>query len=522
MLLFMKTNILEKLRNPAVTIFFVIALITISFAVFRVVYLSNKSDEANQAAAVSNGADVTDGADNQMKTTLVLYDGPNLLKQNDAAKISVQNKPLFVYNCPVNNTHSWVGEKEMTLDDIPMSYFDFEGKANVKIQLDKEKSLKNVVIRPLSAGIKPSVEGNTISFTVSSPGQYSIEYNEGVKNAVLLFANPLEKEQPDKNDKNVLYLGPGVWDLGTLTLEDNQTLYVAGGAVVYGSAYSGNTKNVSVKGRGIIDGSKYPGWLTPGATAKVPVNFETVENPTVDGVILMNPNAWTINGLSCTNGKINNVKIISSRQNGDGITLQSCNNFDIRNSFVRSWDDSIVVKNYQGNSNNINFANMVIWSDLAQSCEIGYETNKGSRPDSVISNISYDNITILHNFHKPVISIHNSDNATVRDIQYNNIVVEDASMGQGDAGANRQLIDFTIMQSGWSTTPDRGHIKNVTLSNIKVLDGKSTDSRMVGFDAEHKIENVTISGLEILGKKVKSTKEAGLSKNSFVSGLVFK
>ncbi|MDF2989187.1 MAG: type domain protein, partial [Eubacterium sp.] len=369
---------------------------------------------------------------------------------------------------------------------------------------------------------KPEVDGNIISFNIKDPGQYSIEYNNDVRNTVFLFANPLETDAPDKNDKNVLYLGPGVWDMGTLTLEENQTLYIAGGAVVYGNAYSNGTKNISVKGRGIIDGSNYSGWLTPGSTAKVPVNFEHVENPEVEGVILMNPNAWTLNCLSCTDGKIDNVKIISSRQNGDGITLQSCNDFNISNSFVRSWDDSIVVKNYEGNSNNINFSNMLIWTDLAQSCEIGYETNKGNRPDSVISNIYYDKITVLHNFHKPVISIHNSDNATVQDVKYNNIVVEDASMGQGDAGANRQLIDFTIMQSGWSTTTDRGQIKNISLNNIKVLGGKSTSSRMVGFDSNHKIENVTISGLEILGEKVTSSRGAGFLLNKYVSGLELK
>lgn len=515
MLAFMKTNLLVKLKNQAVIIFSVLALLSISFATFRVVSMVIKVDDVNKVDEVNE-------VNNQTKTTLVVYDGPNLLKQNDTAKISVQDKSLFVYNCPVNNTHTWVGDKVLTPDYVPMSYFDFEGKVNVKIKIEKVQSLKDVVIRPLSSGIKPIVEGNKISFTVKAPGQYSIEYNNDIKNTVFVFANPLETEGPDKNDKNVLYLGPGVWDMGTLTLEDNQTLYVSGGAVVYGNAYSNNTKNISVTGRGIIDGSKYPGWLTTGSTAKVPVNFEHVENPKVDGVILMNPNAWTLNCLSCTNGKINNVKIISSRQNGDGITLQSCNDFDITNSFVRSWDDSIVVKNYEGNTNNISFEDMLIWTDLAQSCEIGYETNKGNRPDSRISNIFYNNITILHNFHKPAISIHNSDNATVQDVKYNNIVVEDASMGQGDAGANRQLIDFTIMQSGWSTTTNRGKIKNVSFNNIKVMSGNATASRMIGFDKNHKIENITISGLEILGKKIKSAKSANLTKNNFVSDIVLK
>jgi tmRNA-binding protein len=496
----MKVNIFERSRKQAVLIFFVLAVVSVCFTTYRVIKLVNDPGKA----------------------TLVVYDGPNLIKESDIAKISVQNTKLFVYNSPVNNTHTWVDSKEMPVDYVPMSYFDFDGKVKVKIKLDKEKDLKNVVVRPLSAGINPKVSGNTISFTVKDPGQYSIEYNNDVKNTVFLFANPLETQVPDKNDKNGLYLGPGLWDIGTISLENDQTLYISGGAVVYGTAYASEAKNIAVKGRGIIDGSKNPGWLQPGSSAKVPINFNASFNVTVDGIILMNPNAWTLNCLSCTNGKINNVKIISSRQNGDGITLQSCDKFNISNSFVRSWDDSIVVKNYESNTDQISFDNMVIWTDLAQSCEIGYETNKGDNFDSKITNVSYNNISIIHNFHKPAISIHNSDNALVQNISYNNIVVEDASMGQGDAGANNQLIDFTIMKSGWTTTKDRGHIKDVSLNNIKVLSGKSTATRMLGFDKEHKIENVTISGLEILGQEIKSAKSANLTKNDFVSNVEFK
>lgn len=496
----METRILSKPGNQAVTVFFVLALISVCFAVFKV------------------GGMLQDKA----KVTLVVYDGPNLIEQNDTARISVQDKPLFVYNCPVNNTHTWVDSRVITPDYVPMGYFDFEGKVHVKIRLDKEQTLENVVIRPLSAGIKPVINSNTISFAIQTPGQYSIEYNNDIKKTVFLFANPLETDAPDQNDRNVFYIGPGLWDIGDMTLEDGQTLYVAGGAYVYGTANAGNAANVSVKGRGIIDGSKYPGWLTPGSAAKVPVNFSSVKNPNVDGIILMNPNAWTLNCLSCSDGKINNVKIISSRQNGDGITLQSCSNLTVADCFVRSWDDGIVVKNYEGNTNKITFSNILIWTDLAQSCEIGYETNKGNRAGSVISGVTYNNITVLHNFHKPVLSIHNSDNATVRNISYNNIVIEDASMGQGDAGANNQLIDFTILQSGWSTTKDRGRIRDVSLTNIKVLDGEATASRMIGFDADHGIENVTISGLELLGRKIGSAEDARLSVNQFVSNVVFK
>ena len=168
--------------------------------------------------------------------------------------------------------------------------------------------------------------------------------------------------------------------------------------MVNGTVQAKNLEKVTIKGRGIIDGSPTPSWTNLGQSAKVPINIENSKNINVEGIILMNPNAWSFNALSSENAKISNIKIISARQNGDGITLQSCKNFVVENSFVRTWDDSLVVKNYQGNSDNIVFNNIKVWTDLAQSCEIGYETNKGNMKNSIISNITFKDITVFAQF----------------------------------------------------------------------------------------------------------------------------
>ncbi|MFA9380962.1 MAG: hypothetical protein ACERKO_07875, partial [Acetanaerobacterium sp.] len=153
----------------------------------------------------------------------------------------------------------------------------------------------------------------------------------------------------------------------------------------------------------------------------------------------------------------------------------------------------------------ISFKNMTLWTDLAQSMEVGYETNKGNSPDSKITDITFEDITVLHNFHKPVISVHNADDALVSGITFRNITVEDARMGAGDAGDNNQLIDIAIVQNGnWSTTKERGQIRDVTIEGVKVLTGNLPPSRIVGFDSTHTVENVFISGLEILGKNITS------------------
>lgn len=147
---------------------------------------------------------------------------------------------------------------------------------------------------------------------------------------------------------------------------------------------------------------------------------------------VLNSNAWVCQGFDTQNMQIDGLKIISCRPNGDGITLQSCTDVEVKNCFVRSWDDSLVIKNYMGKSSRISFSNIQIWTDFAQSMEIGYETNKGERADAVIEKICFTDICVLHNYHKPALSIHNADDAVVKDVVFRDIVVEDAQMGSGD------------------------------------------------------------------------------------------
>lgn len=250
-------------------------------------------------------------------------------------------------------------------------------------------------------------------------------------------------------------------------------------------------------------------------TAYVPVSLRECENIHISGISLLDPNAWCMEIYDCDNVNVDGVKIISARPNGDGITIQSSRDITVTDSFIRSWDDSLVVKNYSNekgsDSANITFDGCQIWTDLAQSMEIGYETNKGGKLKPTIQNITFQNITVLHNFHKPVMSIHNADDAAISGIRYSNIIVEDASMGKGDAGDNAQLIDITIAQSSWSSTTKRGTVADVVFDGIYVLGGDDSIDfregnlcpiRIMGFDGEHMVTDVTVHDLFILDEAV--------------------
>ena len=101
-----------------------------------------------------------------------------------------------------------------------------------------------------------------------------------------------------------------------------------------------------------------------------------------------------------------------------------------------------------------------------------------------------------------MISIHNSDHALVRDILFENIVVEDARMGQGDG--TPYLIDFTTTESQWSATLKRGTIDGVTVRNVQVLSGNRPVLRIFSNDENSVIDHVHISGLSYMGEEIRS------------------
>ncbi|MBQ6174713.1 MAG: hypothetical protein IJK28_08820 [Clostridia bacterium] len=455
------------------------------------------------------------------KTMLTLYEGPKTMTSSQTASVTANGYDLFVYDVMVNHEHIWNADTQPTT--TPMTYFDFDGKVRLEIRMPGlEHPVENAEVIPRSWGITPEVADGTVRFTITEPGQYTVVFNGSVHRALHIFANPPETDLPDFGDPDVFYIGPGEWVMDAIALHDGQTLYLSGGAVLHSMISVANAKNVRICGRGIIDGSDYPAWNQPGSYARVPVDLNHSRDVSVEGIIIANSNCWNLNSYSSRNVRIDNVKIISGRQNGDGFTFQSCTDHLVTNCFARTWDDSLVIKNYSGSTKGITFRGMQVWTDLAQSMEIGYETDKGLTLDPEICDVLFEDITVLYNFHKPVISIHNSDDAFVHDIVYRNIVVENAFM-QGDNGNNKELIEMTLANSSWSTVRDEfGSIDNVLIDGLTVLntpDGKVPRSRLAGHDEEHRITNVTLRNVTILGQPVTTLKEMKLSVDDYCENI---
>lgn len=455
------------------------------------------------------------------KTKLVTYDGPELMDSSARVKASVNGEELFVYDTRVNHNRIFSYTAPETMNQVVI--FDFEGKVTVQVEVAGAASLTDVTVRPLAMDVEPRVEGNVVSFDLSYPGSYVLEYNDGTvedaaDNAVHIFTN-LPEENPitaDNVPDGTIYIGPGVYKADAIPVTSDTTVYLAGGAFVYGQIRADMVENLTICGRGILCGSVYE--RTKASEKTIPIELRNSRNLSIRDITILDPAGWTVALYKCEDVEIDNLHIISARANGDGISVQSCSNMQMTGGFVRTWDDTLVVKNEDdGITRNVVFDGVMVWTDLAQSCEVGYETN-----GAVMTDITFRNITILHNYHKAAISIHNSDNAAIKNVAYQNITIEDAKMlgDNRNDGDNDYLIDFTVAYSPeWSVSGGvRGSIEDVLVENVKVLDSEDTIvSRMLGESAASGIRGVTIRNVEIEGNAIKDEKALSLAMNDFVS-----
>ena len=410
------------------------------------------------------------------------------------------NAKITMFKTLCNNSRRWVGNYPQT-SEVAVAMFDIQnnGPVTVSLTFPNGTNASNTVVRPTDKGVAASVSGQTATFTLPGAGQYSIEPNGNSDQAVLIFVN----KQENAPSGNVQTIARGTatehWDWNL----DGQTLYIAPGATLNGNVkfYGSGT----VCGQGVITGNKRDTWLVAGQ--KIPIEC-WMANMTIKGVSILNSNAWCIQLQKSQRATVENVKIISGRPNGDGISLQSSENVTIKDCFIRTWDDGIVVKNYQGdmNSHDITATNCVLWTDLAQSMEIGFETNKGRNGDPRIYNVTFDKIYVIHAFHKAPISIHNGDNAKIYGVRFTNIYVDDIRTGQGD-GWNL-LVDITNLTGsqiggadGWTTVGDRGTINDVTIDGLYVRGGN--DDYRMRFDSSTggSINGVTVKNYYHKGAK---------------------
>src|SRR5262249_9457146 len=111
---------------------------------------------------------------------------------------SAQCVPVFQDACPefVAGKQGLLASDETALDlhagqSISWASFELDGPTTVEVQVMDTNLIQvsNVRVFPSQYNIAPVVTGNTISFTVQNPAQYSVEIGAaGYKNGLMIFA----------------------------------------------------------------------------------------------------------------------------------------------------------------------------------------------------------------------------------------------------------------------------------------------------------------------------------------------
>ena len=476
---------------------------------------------ANENPGVPNGVAVTPAPDGEALSEFY--------------EVTVDGISAPVYACRVSAepfNQVWPGYQR-PLDQTELAgfaYWDMDGPASVEVR--SQRPVETVVVRPSALGIEPRVEGDRITFELDRPRHLVVEVN-GPHHALHLFASPPEAEAPAPDAEGVRYFGPGVHRPGRITLASNETVYIAAGAVVYGSIHATGARNIAVRGRGIIDQAPFERGQGGGA-----IRFTDCSDVAIEGVVMRDPDVWCCSLFGCSDALIADVKLVGLwRYNADGIDICNSRDVTVRDCFVRSYDDAIVLKGLEFGQNslddrpvtNVQVSRCTIWCDWGRALEIGAET---CAPE--FADITFEDCDIVRTTHIAM-DIQHGDRALVRNVRFADIRVEmeapnprpqmqqspeDRYSPPGDDYLPALFV-IVIRGTNYSKDDERGSVRDVVFRDIAVSAPRMPASSLQGFDAEHTVDGVTFENVRLNGELLLTAEEAGVRIGEHVTNVRF-
>ena len=457
-------------------------------------------------------------------------------------RVEVNGEAQFVYDTPVEPFVSFAfsGQVTVRIITLPDAQLGAAHRYTVWRKTIRAQPLRGdireLVIRPRLAGIDGKIDGGTIAFVLDKPCRLSIEINGNLTRPLFLFADAVNPDLPKPGDTNVRTFAAGkVHDAGQIQLQDNETIYIPGGAVVRGMIHGEGVHNARVLGQGILDGSD------PDKVKSPLIAFRECRDILVDGPVVLNEHGWTIVPRQSERVTFRNIKLIGWSNNSDGIDISGCRDVTVDGCFLRNNDDCIPIKANRGNENHdvdgVRVLRSVFWNATGgNAIEIGFELRTKS-----IRNVLWRDCDIIHVEDGAAFSIHNGDWATVENIRFEDIRVEDAcdelidlSVGlsiysddcpseYARSNSKRKPIPDALRaqpgtnnQSVWLRLPkeemdaramNRGQIKNIHFKNIHVLADCTPSSIIQGYDESRPVSGVTIEGLHMGNRPILSADE---------------
>ncbi len=392
----------------------------------------------------------------------------------------------------------------------------WEGDEPVNLVAVRHGGLKSAELLPSSYGLTHQIAGGEVRFSICRNGHVTILADGDILQPLTVSIDRILKEKTPGEVKG-RYFGPGLHKLDTFDFEDGDTLYLAAGAIVTLQPHSENEqpvklkdwagkvnyrgaiiaegrKHVSLEGYGLLDFSLLD-WHE-----RNPVAFVNCQDVRVQGVTLVNAEAWNLTFRGCEQVLADQVHIIGYRENSDGIDIVSTQRAVVQDCFIRTGDDAVVVKAMVRGicgGKDILAQRCVVWNDKVRCFGIAAESVED------IADVTFRDCDVIRSYADWTLElgslvVYISDHALVQNILFDDIRIEHEV---------HLATHVHITKDFWAKTKDAGNIRNVTFRSIDVK--PMIASRVGGYDAEHCVKGVHFEHFRI-GGRVAETLEEGL------------
>lgn len=383
-------------------------------------------------------------------------------------KINGKDTPVYA-----TAVYDWVLDRGVVQS---FQYIFADDGFSLNVNLTFTGKIKNVKVLPESLGCKAKKSRNSISCMLEKFGTYTfLINNDSQEYAVTLFVQKQKDEDAEIQKykeiygaENVAVYKSGVYCLDTLDTGADVIYFKRGSYIIANhindirSAEDADSKKLSPfaefnsKENAVIAGCGTIDFTRLDRQERTLVNLNFCKNTTLENLILLNPNSWTVTAYGSDGCRLDNITVFGYRTNSDGINICGCSNMKITDSFCRNGDDCFSAKatNTEFECHDIEFSGCIGWSNKARcfgitgeverdiynisfmdcaviyrnatwdndrvgSLAIAAETGSGD-----INNVTFENIEIYHDSGRPIYCTVYGDgitNCRISDVKFKNI-----------------------------------------------------------------------------------------------------
>ena len=222
------------------------------------------------------------------------------------------------------------------------------------------------------------------------------------------------------------------------------------------------------------------------------------KNILIKDITILNSPFWEVNPVLCENIKVDNINIDTHLYNNDGVDPESCKDMIIENCHFSTGDDCIAIKsgrNNEGRNIGVPSENIIIRNNKFEDGHGGITI--GSEISGGVNDIfAHDNYFDSTELDYPIRFKTNAE----RGGKLENIYVKNSIVNKSKIA----VIHADFFYEEGTNGKHKPILRNITLSNIKTVEGGSIDANnalyLKGFK-EAPIENILIEDADLNGVK---------------------